>query len=115
MTDTAVAVLPKNFDSLNYSQQKKVISTELLEMNMQLANIDQEEEELKERARALKVVIEGSKEFKALVKIRKQVKSGKDEKQLILSERNGVLKISKRFGIDMTAEVKNMKQLSSNN
>lgn len=105
-------VVTKNFDSLSERKKHQLILGILLEYNNELASdSDQDEKDALEQKR-LSSIIKKSKENRELQNIRKERADRKKRKERMLTERNGVLKVAKRMGLDLTNEIKKLKEIA---
>ncbi len=104
-------VLHQNFENLSTKKQKDLIVTALHDTQIQLVQTLDEVKELELQAKKLNAMITRSKEMKQLKEIRAQIKQGKKVVDNTLAERNGMLHLTKKLGLNLTNEVNQMKQI----
>lgn len=107
------SILPKNFDSLSEKKQKGIILSELAEAQSEICNIVDDEERAKQEIKSLQTLLKSSKEFKRLNELKKSNKTSRVRVNQLLSERNGILKVAKKMGLDIKEELKKIKAIES--
>ena len=93
-------VLHQNFENLSTKKQKDLIVTALHDTQIQLVQTLDEVKELELQAKKLNAMITRSKEMKQLKEIRAQIKQGKKVVDNTLAERNGMLHLTKKLGLN---------------
>ena len=106
------SVLPKNFDSLSEKKQKNIIIGELVEIQNLICSLVELSNENKAEIKKLTQIIKSSKEFKRVMDLKKDNKTSEKTISISLSERNGILKVAQKMGLDMKEEVKRIKEVN---
>ena len=111
--EKGIIPLPNNFDKMSERKQKNIIFGVLVEYNNSIStDVELDDSEAKEQ-RKLTALIKNSKEGKRLDALRKARADRKKQREMLLIERNGVLKVAKRMGLEITAELKRLKEIES--
>jgi hypothetical protein len=110
--EKGIVNLPGNFDKMSERRQKNLIVGILIEYNSEIAgDVELDSKESLEQ-RQLSAVIKNSKEGRRLEALRRARQERKNRKEQLLIERNGVLKVAKRMGLEMTEELKKLKEIN---
>ena len=64
------------------------------------------------RIKEINSFLRRTKEFKELVNLKSAIKDSKKKNQLLSQERAGMLRLAKKLGFDIEAEIKNIKRLN---
>lgn len=104
-------ILPKNFNNLSEKRQKNVILSELAEAQSEICNMVDVEEEAKQEIKRINALLKTSKEFKRMTELKKQTKMSKQRVSQLLSERQGILKIASKMGLDLKEELRKLKSI----
>ena len=107
------ATLPENFESLSVTKQKDVIVSALQESQIQVVQMFDAIKDIEIKAKKLNDLVNHSKEMKELKALRTLIKEQKKMVEYILAERNGMLRLTKKIGFDVTKEMKKLKQVNS--
>lgn len=110
--EKGIVPLPNNFDKLSERKQKNLIMGILIEYNNEIASDAELDNVESVEQRKLTFMIKNSKEGRALERIRKAKADRKKRKEMLLIERNGVLKVVKRMGLEITEELKKLKEVN---
>lgn len=112
VSEKGIVPLPSNFDKLSERKQKAVIVGILAEYNNEIASDAELDNVEAVEQRKLTLMISNSKEGRALDKLKKARAERKKRKEMLLIERNGVLKVAKRMGLEMAEELKKLKEVN---
>ena len=104
--------LPKNFNNLPEKRQKNIILSELADAQSEICNIVESEEDAKSEVKKITTLLKTSKEFKRIKELKAQSKQSKQRVSQLLSERNGILKIAAKMGLDLKEELKKLKAIN---
>ena len=104
--------LPKNFEKLSEKKQRNMIIAALQEQQMQIADLFNSEKELSDTFKLLNQRIKQSKEYGALIDMKKQIKDLAKQRQSALMERQGALKLAAKLGFDdIREDLRRIKQI----
>lgn len=112
VSEKGIVPLPDNFDKMSERKQKNLIMGILIEYNNEIASDAELDNVESVEQRKLTSMIKNSKEGRQLDKIRKARSDRKRRKEMLLIERNGVLKVVKRMGIEIAEELKKLKEVN---
>lgn len=110
--EKGIVPLPSNFDKLSERKQKNLIMGILIEYNNEIASDAELDNVETVEQRKLTLMIKNSKQGQELERLRKARADRKRRKEMLLIERNGVLKVVKRMGIEITEELKKLKEVN---
>ena len=111
VSEKGIVALPNNFEKLSEKKQKNTVIAVLIEYNQEIATGAELDSAESKEHKALSMLIKNSKEGRRLEVLKKGKTERKKLKERLLLERNGVLKLAKRMGLDITEELKKLNQI----
>jgi hypothetical protein len=100
--------LPNNIENLSTKKQKDVVLALCLEEQKLLLDTMSEMESDKIELKRINALIKASKEGKNMLSARERLRQGKNRMTAIIEQRNGVMSLAARLGIDVTKELRAM-------
>lgn len=101
--------LPDNFEELSERKQKKLAIAALFELHIAFTTLHAKMEASNREAKSIQALINTSKQMKDLKAAKSGSRDAKKQIEQIGYELNGMLRVIKKLGIDVTKEIKNMK------
>jgi len=92
---------------------RDIILTEIRSSQMQISQIIDSERLAKEEIKKINNLIKASKEAKKMKELKVQIKKNRVLVDQLLNERTGMLKLAKKLNIDVTEDVKNIRQIEA--
>lgn len=112
VSEKGIVQLPDNFEKLAVKKQKNLIVGILIEYNNEIASDAELDSVEAIEQKKLFLMIKNSKEGRRLEQLRKAKAERKHKKEMLLIERNGVLKVAKKMGVEMSEELKKLKEIN---
>ncbi|GMU99348.1 MAG: hypothetical protein AMXMBFR51_20830 [Ignavibacteriota bacterium] len=104
----SVIKLPKNFDKLSQSKQRQVVLAALRDEMIQITSLASNQRVLKEKIKLQNSLIRNSKEYKELMKMKKQLKEDARLEYDLLGEWHGMKKLAFKLGLIKEEDVKSI-------
>jgi len=104
--------LPENFDKLSKSKQQDAIKSTLQDIQVEIVKRSGNIKKNAEMKKKCQATIKQSKVGAELARAGKSIKRDNADLDSLFSELKGVLRLCRKFGLDMSDEVKALKQLN---
>ena len=108
---TETGIVP-GFDKLSEKKQKVIIVSEIATTANEICKSTDDIQSAQLRIKEINSFLRRTKEFKELVNLKSAIKDSKKKNQLLSQERAGMLRLAKKLGFDIEAEIKNIKRLN---
>jgi RecG-like helicase len=100
--------------TIKNKSDRDIILTEIRSSQMQISQIIDSERLAKDEIKKINNLIKASKEAKKMKELKVQIKKNRILVDQLLNERTGMLKLAKKLNIDVTEDVKNIRQIEAN-
>lgn len=93
-------------------KQKAIIVSEVASNANEIVKTAEDVEEAKLKIKTIRNQLKRSKEFKDLINLKAEIKALKSKGVQLSTERSGMLRLAKKLGYDVSAEIQNIKKIS---
>ena len=93
-------------------KQKAIIVSEVASNANEIIKTAEDVEEAKLKIKTIRNLLKRSKEFKDLINLKAEIKALKSKGVQLSTERSGMLRLAKKLGYDVSAEIQNIKKIS---